>query len=70
MSFSVHLLRYNLLIGDAQNSEMLSQFLLSLLLILLHQDEFPLNNEPVSTCLFKKIVQLTYVDTMATTSHI
>ena len=54
----------------------LYQFLLSSLAtesktkILLHWDEFMINKEPVGACLFKKIVQLTYVDTMATASHI
>ena len=37
--------------------------------ILLHQDKFHVNNKPVGTCLFKKMVQLTYVDMMATASH-
>ena len=61
---------------DAQNSEMLYQFLLSSLVtefktkILLHQAEFMLNNEQVRACLFKKIMQLSYVDTMAAASQI
>ena len=29
-----------------------------------------MNGVPIGACLFKKVVQLTYVDTMATASHI
>ena len=38
--------------------------------VVLYQEDYMINGAPIGACLFKKIVQLTYVDTMATASHI
>ena len=60
----------------AQNSEMLYHFLMNSVAtefttkLVLYQEEYIVNGPPIGTCLFKKIIQLMYVDTMATASHI
>ena len=36
----------------------------------IHQDEFHVNNEPVATCLFKKVMWLISMDSMTTVSLI
>ena len=60
----------------AQNSKMLYHFLMNLVTtefttkLVLYQEEYTMNGAPIGACLFKKIIQLTYVDTMATASHI
>ena len=60
----------------AQNSKMLYHFLMNSVTtefttkLVLYQEEYIMNGAPIGACLFKKIIQLTYVDTMATTSHI
>ena len=61
---------------EAQNSEMLYHFLMNLVTteftskLVLYQGDYMINEAPIWACLFKKIIQLTYVDTMATSSHI
>ena len=61
---------------EAQNSEMLYHFLMNLVSmefttkLVLYQEDYTMNGAPIGACLFKKIVQLMYVDTMATASHI
>ena len=61
---------------EAQNSEMLYHFLMNLVTtefttkLVLYQNDYTINGVPIRACLFKKIIQLTYVDTMATASHI
>ena len=61
---------------EAQNSEMLYHFLMNLVTtefttkLALYQEDYMINGVPIRECLFKKIIQLTYVDTMATASHI
>ena len=61
---------------EAQNSEMFYHFLMNLVTtdfttkLVLYQEDYTINGAPIGACLFKKIVQLTYVDTVATTSHI
>ena len=61
---------------EAQNSEMLYHFLMNSVTakfttkLVLYQEDFTINGAPIGACLFKKIVQLTYVDTMATASNI
>ena len=61
---------------EAQNSEMLYHFLMNSVTtefttkLVLYQEDYMINGAPIGACLFKKIVQLTYVDTMATASHI
>ena len=60
----------------AQNSEMLHHFLMNSVTIefttklVRYQEDYIMNGAPIGACLFKKIVQLTYMDTMATASHI
>ena len=60
----------------SQNSEMLCHFLMNSVTmelttkLVLYQEEYTMNGAPIGACLFKKIIQLTYVDTMATASHI
>ena len=61
---------------EAQNSEILYHFLMNSVTmeftakLVLYQEDYMINGAPIGTCLFKKVVQLTYVDTMATASHI
>ena len=61
---------------EAQNSEMLYHFLMNSVTmefttkLVLYQEDYTMNGAPIGACLFKKVVQLTYVDTMATASHI
>ena len=61
---------------EAQNSEMLYHFLMNSVTtefttkLVLYQEDYTINGAPIGACLFKKIVQLTFVDTMATASHI
>ena len=61
---------------EAQNSEMLYHFLMNSVTIefttkcVLYKEEYMVNGAPIGVCLFKKVVQLMYVDTMATASHI
>ena len=61
---------------EAQNSEMLYHFLMNSVTmefttkLVLYQEDYTINRAPIGACLFKKVVQLTYVDTMATASHI
>ena len=61
---------------EAQNSEMLYHFLMNSVTteftskLVLYQEDYTMNGGPIGACLFKKIVQLTYMDTMATGSHI
>ena len=61
---------------EAQNSEMLYHFLTNSVnmefttKLVLYQEDYMINGVPIGACLFKKVIQLTYVDTMATTSHI
>ena len=63
-------------IREAQNSKMLYHFLMNSVTtefttkLVLYQEEYMINGVPIGACLFKKVVQLTYVDTMATASHI
>ena len=38
--------------------------------LVLYQEDYTMNGAPIGACLFKKVFQLTYVDTMATASHI
>ena len=62
--------------GEAQISEMLSHFLMNSVTIELttklvpYQEDYMMNRAPIGTCLFKKVVQLMYVNTIATSSHI
>ena len=61
---------------EAQNSKMLYHFLINSVTtelttkLVLYQEDYTINGVPIGACLFKKIVQLTYVDTMATALHI
>ena len=61
---------------EAQNSKMLYHFLMNSVTmefttkLVLYQEGYMMNGAPIGACLFKKVVQLTYVDTMATASHI
>ena len=61
---------------EAQNSKMLYHFLMNLVTteftttLVLYQEDYMINGAPIGACLFKKIFQLTYVDTMATALHI
>ena len=61
---------------EAQNSEMLYHFLMISVTmefttkLVLYQEDYTMNGAPIGACLFKKVFQLTYVDTMATASHI
>ena len=61
---------------EAQNSEMLSHFLMNSVTtefttkLVLYQEDYMMNKAPIGTCMFKKVVQLMYVDTIATASHI
>ena len=61
---------------EAQNSEMVYHFLMNLVTtefttkLVLYQEDYMINGVPIRACLFKKILQLTYVDTMATALHI
>ena len=61
---------------EAQNSEMLYHFLMNSVTtefttkLVLYQEDYTMNGAPIGACLFKKIVQLMYMDTMATVSHI
>ena len=61
---------------EAQNSKMLYHFLMNSVTtefttkLALYQEDYTINRAPIRVCLFKKVVQLMYVDTMATTSHI
>ena len=61
---------------EAQNSKLLYHFLINLVTtefttkLVLYQEDYTINGAPIGTCLFKKIIQLTYVDTMVTASHI
>ena len=61
---------------NAQDLEMLYQFLLCSatntfqMKLMLHQEDFQINGDPMGLCLFKKMVQLTYIDTMVTASPI
>ena len=61
---------------EAQNSEMLYHFLMNSVStefntkLILYQEDYMINRVPIGACLFKKVIQLTYVDTMATASHI
>ena len=61
---------------EAQNSEMLYHFFMNTVStelttkLVLYQEDYTMNGAQIGTCLFKKVVQLTYVDTMATASHI
>ena len=61
---------------EAQNSEMLYHLLMNSVTaefttkLVLYQEDFTINGAPIGACLFKKIVQLTYVDTMANASYI
>ena len=60
----------------AQNSKMLYHFLMNLVTmefttkLVLYQEEYTMNGAPIGACLFKKIIPLMYIDTMATASHI
>ena len=61
---------------ETQNSEMLYHFLMNSVtmefttkLVLYHED-YMINGAPIGACLFKKVIQLMYMDTMATASHI
>ena len=59
---------------EAQNSKMLYHFLMNLVMefttkLVLYQEDYTMNGAPVGACLFKKILQLMYMDTMATASH-
>ena len=61
---------------EAQNSEMVYHFLMNSVTtefttkLVLYQEDYMINGVPIGACLFKKILQLTYVDTMATALHI
>ena len=61
---------------EAQNSKMLYHFLMNSgttefnTTLVFYQEDYVINGAPIWACLFKKIFQLTYVDTMATASHI
>ena len=61
---------------EAQNSEMLYHFLMNSVTmefttkLVMYQEDYTMNGAPNGACLFKKIIQLTYMDTMATASHI
>ena len=61
---------------ETQNSEMLYHFLMNSATtefttkLVLYQEDYTMNGAPIGACLFKKIIQLTYVDTMATVPHI
>ena len=60
----------------AQSSEMLYHFLMNSVTmefstkLVLYQEEYTMNGALIGACLFKKVIQLTYMDTMATASHI
>ena len=60
----------------AQNSKMLYHFLMNSVTaefttkLVMYQEDYTMNGAPIGACLFKKVVQLTYVDTMATASNI
>ena len=64
--------------GQLKTLKMLYHFLMNSvttefttkLVLYKYQKEYTMNGAPIDTCLFKKIIQLTYVDTMATASHI
>ena len=61
---------------EAQNSKMLYHFLMNLVTtefttkLVLYQEAYIINRAPIGACLFKKVIQLTYVDTMGTASQI
>ena len=61
---------------EAQNSEMLYHFLMNSVTtefttkLVLYQKDYTMNGAPIGACLLKKVVQLMYVGTMATASHI
>ena len=61
---------------EAHNSEMLYHFLMNSVTtefttkLVLYQEDYTINGAPIRVCLFKKIIQLTYVDAMATALHI
>ena len=61
---------------EAQNSKMLYHFLMNSVTmefttkLVLYQEDYTINGAPIGACLFKKVIQLTYVDTMTTASHI
>ncbi|KAL7559272.1 hypothetical protein ACA910_014622 [Epithemia clementina (nom. ined.)] len=61
---------------NAQNADMMYHFLIDSLEsaykaeVLLYQDDYTVTGTPDGICLLKKIIELTYIDTRATTSHI